>query len=98
MGGNLGNNSPDAGRGREVENEIRRRPRDAGAARNAQTTAQDGLSRSKNPSLLQAKTMGLSPSHRQRDRIFHLAQRKARLDRGDAVKPRQLVLQERLIG
>src|SRR6202795_3079484 len=36
--------------------------------------------------------------HRQRNRIFHLAQRKARLDRGDAVEPGQLVLQECFIG
>src|SRR5947208_11164133 len=36
--------------------------------------------------------------HRQRDRILHLAQRKARLDRGDAVEPCQLVLQERFVG
>src|ERR1700675_1831068 len=35
---------------------------------------------------------------RQRNRIFLLAQRKARLDRGDAVEPRQLVLQECFIG
>src|ERR1700722_17243304 len=37
-------------------------------------------------------------SHRQRDGVFHLAQRKARLDRGDAVEAGQLVLQERFIG
>src|SRR5712664_660084 len=37
-------------------------------------------------------------SHRQRDRILHLAEREARLDRGDAVEPGQLVLQERLVG
>src|SRR5580704_10951910 len=37
-------------------------------------------------------------SHRQRDRILHLAQRKARLDRGDAVEPGQLGLQERFVG
>src|SRR5712692_2339681 len=36
-------------------------------------------------------------SHRQRDRILHLAQRKTRLDRGDAVEPGQLVFQERFV-
>src|SRR5262245_49400142 len=36
-------------------------------------------------------------SHRQRDRILHLAQRETRFDRRDAVEPRQLVLQKRLI-
>src|ERR1700676_1327848 len=37
-------------------------------------------------------------SHRQRGRIFHLAQRKTRFDRGDAVEPGQLVLQKCFIG
>ena len=36
--------------------------------------------------------------HRQRDRVFHLAQRKTRFDRGDAVEPGQLVFQERFVG
>src|ERR1035437_1048573 len=40
---------------------------------------------------------GKGTSHRQRDRVLHLTERETRLDRGDAVEPRQLVLQERFI-
>src|SRR6185437_1732705 len=36
--------------------------------------------------------------HRQRDGVFHLAQRKTGFDRGDAVETRQLILQKRLVG
>src|SRR5689334_13197547 len=36
--------------------------------------------------------------HRQRMRAFHLAQCEARFDRGDAIKPRELLFEEALIG
>ena len=39
----------------------------------------------------------MSCLNRQRDRIFDLAQCKAGFDRGDAIEPRQLVLQERFV-
>src|SRR3954471_15737560 len=48
-------------------------------------------------SLRSCRLQAVHHSYRQRDRILHLAQRKARLDRSDAVEPRQLVFQERFI-